>query len=202
MPLVKVRTPTGGEIEVMGQPEAKRYEEALKAYTTGITYTERSDFEDLEQILFMELMCWRWGRWLMSGRDYDGNLITNDNELRRWINDYSLQITRKKESLKLDRKTRESDKTANFEQRWQQLASHAREMGVMREKQLDRALEIFMGISATIRTFDRCDEEERKKFGFETEADIVAFIREQLPWFDEIDQHFRANQQRYWIRQP
>lgn len=201
-PLIKVSTPTGGEIEVQGPAEEKRYNESLRAYTDGITYTERSDLEDLERVLFMELMCYRWGRWLMAGREYDGTIVNNENELRRWINDYSTQITKTKESLKLDRKTREGDKSASFEQRWQQLAQHAREMGIMREAQLGRALEIMQGYSAAVRTFDRCDEEERGKIGLPDEKALVQMWRDSMPDFDAIDEYFRTHQQKFWIRNP
>lgn len=201
-PLIKVQTPTGGEIEVQGPAEEKRYIESLRAYTDGITYTERSDLEDLERVLFMELMCYRWGRWLMAGKEYDGTIVNNENELRRWINDYATQITKTKESLKLDRRSREGDKSATIEARWQQLAAHAREMGVMREKQLGRALEIMQGLFGIVAAFDRSDEEERGKLGFPDEAAIVQYIRESRPHFDEVDEHFRTHSQKFWVRAP
>lgn len=199
--LHQVTTPTGGTIDVMGAAEAQRYDESLAAYST-VQFTERSDLEDLERVLFMELMCYRWGRWLMAGREYDGTLIGNEGDLRRWINDYATQITKVKESLKLDRRGRESDAAATFHERWTKLADHAKEFGIMREKQLGRALEIMQGLFSIVATFDRCDEEERGKIGFPDEAAIVAYIRESRPAFDEIDAHFRQNSQRMWVRQP
>jgi len=198
-----VKTPTGGEVDVMGDAEERRYNESFKEYTTNISFTERSDQEDLERILFMELMNYRWQRWLLSGRDYDGNLVdSREGELRRWINDYNTAITKIKESLKLDRKGREGDKSATFEERWRKLAEHAREMGVHREHQLDRALEIMQGYCGSVRTFDRSDQEERNKLGIPDEKALVQLWRDAMPTFDESDEYFRTHQQKYWVRQP
>jgi len=200
--LKKVITPTGGEIEVMGDAEERRYNESLAQYTQGVTFTERSDLEDLERILFMELMNYRWSRWLAAGREYDGTIVNNEGELRRWINDYNTAITKIKESLKLDRKGREGDQAMTFDARWRRLAEHAQEMGIMREKQLGRALEIMQGLFGIVATFDRSDAEERGKIGFPDEASIVQYVRESRPAFDEIDEYFREHQQRLWVRNP
>lgn len=202
VPLIDVATPTGGQIQVQGLAEEQRYNEGLAAYTTNVAYTERSDLEDLERILFMELMVYRWGRWMMAGREYDGTLITNEGELRRWVQDYTDRITKIKESLKLDRKGRENDQSASFQQRWERLAQHAKDFGVMREAQLGRALEIMQGLFSVVGAFDRSDEEERNKLGFPNEAAIIQYIRESRPEFDGIDAHFRQSQQRFWIREP
>ena len=202
VPIKQVLTPTGGLAEVMGDAEEERYNAALTAYTSGVTFTDQSDLEDLERILFMELMCYRWGRWLMSGKEYDGTVVSNEGELRRWINDYATQITKIKESLKLDRKGREGDQATTFFERWTQLAQHAKDFGVMREEQLGKALEIMQGVYSIIGAFDRSDEEERRILGFPDEAAIVQYLRETKPDFDAVDEHFRQNKQRFWVRRP
>lgn len=200
--LITVNTLTGGTIEVMGQAEADRYAQAQAAYTTGIQFTEHSDKEDLERILFMELMSYRWGRWLMSGKEYDGTIVTNEGELRRWINDYATQITKIKESLMLDKKGRETNAAQTFAERWQKLSQHARDFGIMREAQLGKALEIMNGLFSIIATYDRSDEEERRVLGFPNADSILQYIRESRPEFDAVDQHFRTHQQKFWVRNP
>lgn len=202
VPLITVVTPTGGTIEVQGPAEEARYNEGLTAYTTNVAYTERSDLEDLERILYMELMVYRWGRWMMAGKEYDGTIITNEGELRRWISDYTDKITKTKESLKLDRKGRENDQSATFQQRWERLAQHAQDFGIMREAQLGRALEIMQGLFGVVAAFDRSDEEERTKLGFPDADSIVQYMRESRPEFDAIDEYFRTHDQRFWVRTP
>lgn len=186
----------------MGAEEKRRYDDARDRYLDQITFTVQSDKEDLDRILFMELMIFRWSTWLMRGKEYDDTLVTNENELRRWVQDWGDRLQRIKESLKLDRKTREGDQAANFDQRWQQLAAHAREMGVMREGQCTRAIEIMQGLFSVVGAFDRSDLEERKRLGFETTEDIVQYIRDTKPAFDEVDEYFREHSQRFWIRSP
>lgn len=200
--LIQVTTPTGGTIDVMGQAEADRYQQALASYTTGVTFTERSDLEDLERILFMELMSYRWGRWLMAGQEYDGTLVTNEGELRRWINDYATAITKIKESLKLDKRGRESDAAATFAERWNQLAQHARDFGIMREEQLGKALEVMNDTYAILGAFDRSDDEERRVLGFPNAEAVLQHLRESRAEWEAIDAYFRTHKQKFWVRNP
>lgn len=200
--VLKVKSPTGGELDVMGDDEYRRYTESYAAYTAQVSLDERSDMEDLERILFMELMVYRWSTWMISGKQYDGADIQNPAELRRWVSDFTKNIQAIKESLKLDRKGRSSDAGATFDERWRRLAEHAKEFGVMREQQLDVALEIMFSIFAAIGTYDRSDEEERKKIGFPDESALLDFIREQRAPFEAVDLYFREHSHKLWVRQP
>jgi hypothetical protein len=202
LPLEDVTTPTGGVIKVMGLAEKLRYETAQASYTDGVVYELRTDIEDLERLLFMELMVYRWGLWLMQGQDYDGMVLKDENQTRRWVQDFAKQIDLVKDNLKLNKKAREGDKGESFDVRWRKLASHAREFGVMREKQLGRALEIMQSVFAAVATFDRSDEEERKKISMPDESAVLDIVRELRPYYDEVDEHFREHSQRFWIRDP
>jgi hypothetical protein len=56
-------------------------------------------------------------------------------------------------------------------------------------------------LSGIVGAFDRSDEEERKKLGYETEHDILQWIRESmLPDFKAVDEHFIENEQKLWKR--
>jgi hypothetical protein len=56
-------------------------------------------------------------------------------------------------------------------------------------------------MSTIIGAFDRSDEEERRKLGFEDEKEIVAWVRStMLPEYHALDEFFRENEQRYWVR--
>lgn len=202
LPLEKVTTPTGGELMVMGMAEKLRYEQAKVSYTDGIVYELRTDLEDLERLLFLELMVYRWGLWMMQGQEYDGTVINDENRIRRMVQDFAKQIDSLKDQLKLSKKARESDKGESFDERWRKLASHAKEFGVMREKQLGHALETMQAIFAAVSTFDRADEEERKKIGMPTQESVLEVVRELRPHFDEVDAYFRANSQKFWVRNP
>jgi hypothetical protein len=56
-------------------------------------------------------------------------------------------------------------------------------------------------LSAIVGAYDRSDPEERRKLGFETETDVLDWIREtMIPEFVALDTYFRANKQRMWQR--
>jgi hypothetical protein len=202
LPLEEVLSPSGGKVKVMGLAEKIRYEQAVQSYTEGVVYELRSDIEDLERLVFMELMVYRWGLWLMQGQEYDGTQITDENKLRRQVQDFAKQIEAIKDSLKLSKKARENDKGDSFDQRWRNLAAHAKEFGIMRETQLGRALETMQAIFAAVATYDRADEEERKKISMSDANAVLDVVRELRPHFDEVDAYFTTHSQKFWVRNP
>ena len=55
-------------------------------------------------------------------------------------------------------------------------------------------------LSSIVGTYDRANETERRKVGFESELEIVAWVRDKMiPKFRKIDEEFRKTQQRYWV---
>lgn len=188
-------------MQVMNQEEAEWFEATRDAYMTEAQYTDATDIRDLDRLLVHELMVFRWTKHIGSGRDYDGMLI-DEGDLQKNIKLYSDQITKIKESMGLTRKVR--DAAANAESVADYLANlkaRAKQFGVHREKQLDKALTLFEELSAVVGAFLRASEEERKKIGFEDADEVLKWISETaIPEYREIDAHFRANEQRYWVR--
>lgn len=185
----------------MGDEEALWFEATRDAYMSEAQYTEATDIRDLDRLLVHELMVFRWTKYLGSGRDYDGMLV-DEQELQRNVKLYSDQITKIKESMGLTRKVR--DAAANAESVADYLANlkaRAKQFGVHREKQLDKALTLFEELSAVVGAFQRSSPEERKKIGFETADDVLEWITETaIPEYRELDEHFRRDGQRYWVR--
>jgi hypothetical protein len=197
-----VRTPQGGTLDVMGDAERNWYEQQRDLYMSQNDYTQASDIAELDRLLLMELMVFRWSQWLASGKEYDGTLIDDPTRLRRATQDFSVQILKIKEGLRLDRKAREADTGETFADRWQWLTRHAKQLGVTRERQLGVALELMNEIFSIISIYDRCNAEERKKLELDDEAAVVEHIRALRPRYDEVDEHFRTHQQRFWIAAP
>lgn len=188
---------SGAEAQVMTAKEADWFVESRDRYLKETRFTENTDLQDLDRLLGLELLLFRWTQHQMSGMDYDKNLV-NDAELRRNIKDQSEAINKLKEQMGLSKKARDS-KASSVEDRWTDLLTRAKEFGIHRETQLSKALSLCNELSAIIGSYDRADEEERRKLGFESEADILMWVRETfLPEFHEVDQHFRDNVQRYW----
>ena len=192
---------SGKVMQVMTNAEAEWYEETRDAYMLELKFTEKTDLIDLDRLLILELMIFRWSQHLAAGIDYDGDMV-NEKQLTADIKAYSDQLNKIKDSMGLTKKARDDIANAdNFAQKYADLKARAKMFGIHRETQLTKTLTLGMELSTVVGAFDRSDEEERRKLGFEDEKEIVAWIRETwLPEFHAQDEYFRTHSQRYWIR--
>jgi len=194
----------GTDLEVMNQAEADWFESARDTYLSNTQFTEHTDYADLDRVLVLELMIYRWTQWIVSGKDYGGLIIDDDAEkLRRSIKEYSAELTRLKSSMGLDKASRDATRNLDSPAKYlAELKQRAKMFGVHRETQVIKALSLFNELAAIIGAYDRSDQEEREKLGFESEAEILDWIRTKaIPEFEEIDEKFRLNNQRYWVRE-
>lgn len=199
--LFEVGLVSGKTLKVMSETEAEWFTETRDTYLAQTKFTETTDLRDLDRLLVLELMTFRWTQHLAAGVGYDGFDI-DPEQLRKNIKEYSDQINKVKESMGLNKKSRDDIAAdGNFAQWLGDLKARAKIFGIHRENQLTKALILINQLSGIVGTFDRSDEEERHKTGFESEHAIVEWIRHTLlPEYKAIDEHFRANEQRYWIR--
>lgn len=200
--LVRVTTVAGHQIEVMGQDEAKYYRAAKGKYMTENKFTAVTDLADLDRLLFMELMVFRWTGWLSSGKDYDGLLApSQEDQIRKNLKEMAPLISAVKNDLGLTKSQRDKEAFESVGQYLTDLKARAKEHGVRREKQLTSAICLIKELFSLVGTFDRSNALERQKIGLETEADILDWIRHHMkPEFDAIDDYFRQNQQKFWVR--
>jgi hypothetical protein len=198
----KVKLASGKLLTVLNEAERDWFNRSRDDYLKQAKFTEHTDLMDLDRLLALELMIYRWTVWIAAGIDYDEN-ATDDRELQRNIKLYSDQITKVKESMTLSKKARDDRaKAGNFADYLTDLKARAKEFGIHRETQLDKALELLNELFAVVSSFERSDNEEREKMGFPDEASVLAWIIETArPEYEAIDAHFRANQQRYWVRE-
>lgn len=197
----EVQLCSGETLTVQTEVEKHWFDSARSKYLEETRFTENTDLQDLDRLLSLELLLFRWNQHLAKGHDYQGNVV-DDEGLRRSIKDQSQAITLVKQSLGLDKKSRDAAMAeGNFATWLADVKRRAKIFGVHREKQLQKSLVLINELSAVVRAYDRGDAEERKKLGFESCEEIVGWIRESmLPAFHVIDEHFRANEQRYWTR--
>lgn len=197
---VDVTTPSGKKLRVLGQIEKDFYEDQAKQYLAENDFTNTSDLLDLDRLLFYELIVYRMTWWLGAGVDYD-NFAIDRSGLQRNLKETSEQLSRVKADLGLTKSARDKAQAESVGAYLVELKQRAKEFGVHREKQLTKGITLCKQLFAIVGSFDRADEIERGKLGFETEAEILAWIRDVMqPEFDEVDAHFRANQQKYWVR--
>lgn len=197
----EVQTVGGETLRVLAAAEARWFTQTRDSYLAQTKFTDTTDLQDLDRLLVQELMVFRLSQFLAGGCDYEGFEI-DETLLRRNVREYSEQITRLKESMGLTKRARD-DATAGGDVNAYitQLLAKAKVFGVHREKQLTKALILMNELSAIVGAFDRSDEEERHRLGFENEKEIVDWVRgRMIPEYQELDAHFRENEQRYWIR--
>ena len=190
------------EIFRVPTPQEQRWFMATKdKYLNENKFTAVTDLQDLDRLLMHELMVFRWNQHLLSGYDYQNNLV-DDDLLRKQLKEQSVVIQALKASLGLDKKTRDAAMSeGNFNNWLADVKRRAKIFGIHRENQLQVALSLINELSGHLGAFDRSDEEERKKLGFVTEKDLVEWIRvSMLPRYHEVDAHFIENEQKFWRR--
>jgi hypothetical protein len=197
--LIEVDLVSGSVVKVMTVGEAEWFNRSRDSYLHETRFTENTDVQDLDRLLQLELMLYRWNQWSLAGVDYEGNLI-DDVSIARRMKDQTDAINRLKEQMGLSKRSRDSH-AASVSERWDDLKRRAKEFGYFREEQLRNALVLMNELSAIVGAYDRSDPEERRKLGFETETDVLDWIREtMIPEFVALDTYFRANKQRMWQR--
>lgn len=196
---LEVMLVSGKPIEVQSRLEVQWFEETRNTYLLETKFTEATDLRDLDRLLVLELMVFRWTQWLAKGRGYDGDM-TDDEQLRRNIKEYSDQINKIKESMGLNKKARDASAAdGNFQQWIDDIKRRAKLFGVHRVRQSTEAIVLVKEIFSVVDTFYRADGEERQKFGYKTEADIVKWIQDEIrPRFNVLDEYFLTHEQAMW----
>lgn len=195
---IVVIAPSGASIVVMNQDEADYYNQVALRYQADNKFKNISDILELDRILTMELMCYRWSLWILAEKDYMGRKI-NPAEIQRSIELYSKEIRGIKKDLGIDKSTRDRDKGESIADYIQNLGIRAKEFGIYRDKQNVKAITLLMELRALVALYENSTKAERKQFGASLE-NLVEWIKEKGEEFDEIDAHFRKNQ-KLWIRE-
>jgi len=194
---VDVTTPSGATIKVMNQSEADYYDQVHKRYLTDNKFKNVSDILELDRILVMELMCYRWGIWILAEEDYYGRKI-NPTEVQKSIETYSREIRGIKKDLGIDKSTRDKDKGDSIAEYIQMLGIRAKEFGISRNEQAAKAIELLMEARALITLYENSSDSERKEFGANLQ-NLVDWFKSRFEEFEEIDKALRKNQAT-WIR--
>jgi hypothetical protein len=173
--------------------------ERCRRYQSDNSFQNISDMQDLDRLIMAELIVYRYSRWISLQKDYWGDAI-DERTLNTSMKSLAQEIRLIKQSLSLDKKTRDlqrgEDSTSAY---LAALRERAKAFGYTREKQLDKALELFNEIKARVTFWENTDEIEQVEQ--ETRAvDVIKWLQEEaIPEYDAIDAHFRENEQKYWI---
>lgn len=195
----EVTLPSGSKAHVMTEEERLYVEERTKRYTTEYAFASISDLQDVDRVIMMELTDWRYNRWLTHGIDYHGDPVEAD-DLQKTIIDLSKEVRQVKKQLGIDKAARDRQKGESVSDYLDNLRHRAKQFGVMREKQLTKALTLFNELQALVTYHDNCTPEERRENDVQID-DILDWLRDvAFPEFQEVDVYFQKNEQSTWIR--
>lgn len=190
---------SGASFDVWGDHEAKWWDDNLEAYLDSYQFENVADLQDLDRLLAMELVSYRYANWLLRGKDYEG-LLFEEKQVRESKDKVDKEIRLLKAHMGLARKARIESEQQSVADYLKRLLARAREFGVHRDEQISSAIDLFMELRSMIGLHDRTDEEERAHLGV-TEGQIIEWLRDEaIPKFDAIDDAFRKNQT-LWIQE-
>jgi hypothetical protein len=197
--MVLVRLPSGATFPVHSE-EVDYITERVGLYLQQNHFPNISDLQDVDRMLVLELMCYRWGVWLSRQKNWWGDSI-DENETQKAFSQYSSELRQLKKLLGIDKMARDKQKGEDSVTAYlANLQIRAKEFGVMRESQLDKALELFHEMKALLTLNRNCDDQEKREMHV-TDADVLEWLHDiAIPEFDSIDEYFRTHQQRTWIR--
>lgn len=197
--MTKVEGSSGTDFHVYGVEEAVWFTTNLERYMQDYRFENIADLQDLDRLLGMELLSYRYTRWLLQEKDYDGMKI-DEKGTREHKEKVDKEIRLLKKSMGMSRQGRmesESESTGDF---LRNLLRRAEEFGIHRDHQISKAFDLLMELKKLVGLHDRSDEEERMHLGVNDDQ-IIDWIREvAIKEFDKIDEAFRKNQ-RLWIRE-
>lgn len=197
-----VTLPSGALFQVHFS-EQEYFTDRVRRYLEDNHFTNVADLQDLDRVMIGELLIWRWGQWVMSGRNYWGDAV-DDTTMQKAIKDLSAELRQVKSALALDKVARDRQKGEDSTAAYiKNLGIRARHFEYKRNDEFHKIMEIFHELKALITFHDNCDEDERRERKV-TIDHIVNWLRETaFIEFDKIDEHFRnegPDAQKSWIR--
>lgn len=196
--LVVVEGSSGTQFHLINMDEGKWFELSLERYMEQYHFENIADLQDLDRLLGLEALSYRYSNWLLREADYDGNPF-DEKAIREHKDKVDKEVRAIKVHMGIGRKTRVESEQQSVADYLSDLLGRANEFGVHRDEQNAKILDLFMELKKLVGLFARTDEEERKQLGVSLE-DIFVWITDiAIPEFDKLDDHFRVNQ-RTWIK--
>jgi hypothetical protein len=198
-----VKAISGQQLSLQTKTEQTFYQQARDKYLAENQFTAASDMRALDRLLLLEVQVFRWQWQLAAGVNYELEFLEPREEaaLQKALKETGPMISALQNDLGLTKNQREKDKHDSVGAYLTQLKISAKAFGVMREKQLGKAIELTKELFNVAGAYKRSNDKERAKLGFESAEDVVDWVLEVMkPQFDEVDEHFRQNDQRFWLR--
>jgi len=197
--MVEIKLPSGAVFPVHAEEVAYVQDRAAR-YLGENHFTNISDIQDVDRMLIMEMICFRWGTWISRTKDYWGDPVDED-KLQQSLKAHSTELRQLKKQLGIDKVARDRAKGEDSVPAYiNNLLRRAKEFGVHRQEQSAKAIELFQQLRALVTLHMNADEVERQEMHIQ-EHDILDWLLTiAFPEFEEIDAHFRKHQQQTWVR--
>lgn len=198
--LKPIMLPSGGMFWAYDR-EVAYFNERVKKYLKDNHFSNMADLATLDQVLMLEMLVWRWTTWVSQQKDYWDEPI-NEAGTAKSIKEISGELRQLKTSLGIDKVSRDKQRGEDSVVKYiENLRLRAREFGINREKQLDVALELFNEVKARITLYFNCTPDERQELECTAEQ-LMEWLRDDvIPTYNKVDEHFRQNKQRLWVRE-
>jgi hypothetical protein len=197
--LYAVTSASGSILQLQTKEEADWYIDRRDRYQSDNAFTNISDLQELDRMLILEVMVYRWSLWIGQGFDYMYARV-DDHVLKNAIREYSSELRAVKQSLGIDKSTRDKDKGTNLADYVTNLLNKARIFGYHRNEQYEIVVTKFHELSAMVKTHDRCTEDERNLLDLSSDS-ILQWIRDRV--IAPMDEHAEAfkKDQSMWIKE-
>jgi len=190
--------PAGGVFTVKTEGERAMFLDLVDRYNEDNSFQNISDLQDLERIIYLEVLSLRYANWLSLEQDYDGEMV-DARDVSGVIKDFSNELRQLKKSIGIDRATRLKDDNESVSGWIEKLKMRAHHFGIHRENQLTNALTLFHDLAAKMTLRENCTPEEARALDVRDE-DVLLWIDEiMIPSYRDIDDYFRKNDQKFWI---
>ena len=186
------------EFHVMTGEEKHWFETSLVKYIEQYEFQNIADLQDLDRLLALELLSYRHAYWLIKDTDYDGSSF-DEKAVRDAKDKLDKNILAIKTHLGIGRKNRIESESESVSDYLANLLQRSKEMGIHRDTQNAKILSLFMELKTQVGLWQRSDEEERNHNKVNMDDIFEWIVDVAIPEFDELDNHFRANQ-KYWIK--
>lgn len=193
-----VQLPSGAVYAVYAQ-EVDYLLERAQRYADELKLTNVSDQQDLDRVMMMEVMCYRWGHWISTQRDWLGDPIDPDSTANQFQK-ISGELRQVKKLIGIDKVNRDRQRGEDSVSAYlANLLIRAQEFGVHRDRQVAKAIELLQQMFGLVTLWRNCDERDRDELHV-TMEDIFDWIQTIAhPEFLAVDQAFRENQ-KIWLR--
>lgn len=199
---IEVATPAGATFPVMNEEERGYFEDISTRYMADNHFTNVTDLQDLDKIVCMELLCWRWQNWLSREKDYWDQPV-DPQQMQKYINEFSKEVRYLKKNINMDKSSRDKERSESIATYIHNLGVRAKEFGVVRNEQAIKAITLFKELESLLTLYDNCTPEERKEHKHlrVQQDDIFNWIRDiAVPEMNQIDAKFRQTSQTLWIQ--